>query len=786
MATKYSKFTITSIPDPNSGGMFIPDYERDMKAIVNQAVKSALSEGGYFKTSSRVVDKRTGETKLDVYVHSDDTSVVLDSLKTELGKLTYKDNFGRPTQDPKYAVSTTGISAKESRRLERDEAGDSEVSRFNRGALLKVIGALTLIADITRRILSSVLTFSQKTVKDMITASNLGMSYESVRSYRHIETAHGMKEGTITGAVSDIQNKFGNITSLDENALKALAVVMGGKIEEMATMGLGASNPEKILGAILDDFNAKANAGYNSVGQYVGEQQARRELYSYLLKVSPQVADIFATMQEEQHNINSLYKNQADTFENWKSAFPTARGGGNTWAGYGTVSLTGQQWQKVQEMINQIKEGITVSLASDVFELLQRIANSRFFMTETEKRQLNEKNRRLNENELNTIDKTISRFKGQYDNLSEGEKAYYEVLQEQKEALEAELKKEEINDITAPEAILQSRAERKIREASKKPLSEGMKITPIADITPEELEDVVRIYNLDTPEMRAQYAKARGKQVEKADREVEKLEERQRSNLYFEFDESLNASKKNFREARKNGQLKKVYKSIGSSTKGALETLYELGEIFGFQYDLDNEEGSNYEEKIYSALKRAEEEKLGALSRGKFAISTQAYIDRNFKPIPRVDKELQVEYDNAYLAWLYTHNPYKMEEINEHIRGYRGDQIVEDMQTNNRIQAVEWLYRTEGTSNDWRKTLSGLPNGTYVITGSNTSPEYGENVYKIIVEQRDNGRVVSSKEILNTEGGWSFAGDILTVDVRNGKMNVSDLGTPTSVQAGKQ
>ena len=43
----------------------------------------------------------------------------------------------------------------------------------------------------------------------------------------------------VTEAVADIQNKFGNITKLDEKALEDLAVVMGGKISEMATMGLG-------------------------------------------------------------------------------------------------------------------------------------------------------------------------------------------------------------------------------------------------------------------------------------------------------------------------------------------------------------------------------------------------------------------------------------------------------------------------------------------------------------------------------------------------------------------
>ena len=231
---------------------------------------------------------------VDIYVHPDSAPLVERAINQQVATLTHKGSL-----DPKYSVlPPVEASRRITRELRREENEssntDTESIRSTKHNFLKIIGVLTGIADITRRILSSVIALAERTTKDMITASNLGMSFEAVRGYRHTEAVHGLKEGTVTGAISDLQMKFGNITSLDEKALEALAVVMGGKIEEMVKMGLGSSNPEAVLGAILDDFNAKANAGYNSVGQYVGEQQARRELYSYLLKGSPQVADIFA------------------------------------------------------------------------------------------------------------------------------------------------------------------------------------------------------------------------------------------------------------------------------------------------------------------------------------------------------------------------------------------------------------------------------------------------------------------------------------------------------------
>lgn len=784
----YRKFTITSIPDSATGGFNIPDYERDMKAIVNQAVKSALSEGEFFKTSSRVVNKSTGETRLDVYVHPSDSRVVADSLMTKLEELKYKDIYGRPTTDYKYRLDTDTTDKKETRLIAREEnRGTGDSPKATLWTLTKIAGILTTLTDITRRILSSVLSFSTQTVKDMITAHNLGMSYESVRSYKHTEQAHGLKEGTITEAISGEQQKYGNITSLDEKSLEYIALIMGNKVADMATMGIGASNPEAIVEAIVDRANELANSGYNSVGQYVGEQQARRELYSYLLKYSPQIADIFATMQEEQHNINSLYRNQADTFENWKNLVPTSRGD-NGWADYGVVTVTGEQWNQVKDMLSQIKEGITVKLADNVLTLLKKIANSRLFLSESEKRQMNVVNKAKNQAELDSINKTLSQYEGSYDNLSVGEKAYYDVLVEQRDALAREIKKETIDDITTVPAELEVRAENRIREGQLK-FAEGTSLI-IPDISYDEIKEVAKIYNLDTDKARERYRKYREKQVEKAEADIDAYNAKRREDLENEFQEnwspkSYKERNKRFNEAVRGGAWKKAKKS--GVLLADLQSLYDLTEIYGFQTDIESEEGDTMSEKVYSALNRAKDMGYGYYDKyGRFQITSNKYVEARYKPLEHLNRELEIEYGNDYYKWLYEQNPY---DFNPHVQDYRTEQIINEMRRGSELQAMQWLRETEGTAQDWRNALPA--SGTYILRGENVQNKGGENVYRVVVDVQDNGKTVSSNVAFSVEGARGYAGVFQGDTVRTGAnknvvWNIETEGTEASVQAPKK
>lgn len=781
MANNYSRFTITSLPDPSSGGFSIPDYEKDMRAIVSQAVKSALSEGGYFKTANRVVDKLTGESRFDIYVHSEDASVVKDSIKSELNKFYYKDDSGLP-RDPRYSLTQSSADNREQKMLAREETKSQiESLKFNKGTMLKIIGILTTIADITRRILSSVLAFSTQTAKDMLTAHNLGMSYESVRAYRHVERTHGLKEGTVTEAVSGEQQKYGNITSLDEKSLEYIALIMGNKVADMATMGLGASNPEAIVEAIVDRANELANQGINSVGQYVGEQQARRELYSYLLKYSPQIADIFATMQEEQHNINSLFRNQADSFEAWKNLTPTSRGG-KGWADYGVVKVTNEQWNKVQDILSQITEGIKVSLADNVLSLLKKIANSRFFMTESERRRFNEENKAKNQAELTAINKTISQYEGSYDSLSAGEKAYYDVLVEQRDALVKELDKEEVDDITTVPAELEVRAENKIRRAGNAWQAEGTDMS-LADVTFDEIKDVAKAYNLDTDKSRAGYKKYRENLAKEAEFEVEAFNFAERSKIEDEFYNKYNSPKaslemsKRYNKAVKSGALKRAKKA--GVLQADLLALYSLGEAYNFDYDLGDLTGAELVNQVYAELDRAVVEKYATKdAMGRYSLSSERYVSDRFNPIEHRNGAVEVEYGNDYYKWLYEQNPYK---FNPHITDYRTEQEIRAMQEGLQIATWNWLRETEGTAQDWRKALPS--SGTYVLRGENVSNAGGENIYRVVVDVKDNGRTVSSNVAFSVEGGKGYEGVFDGEVINTSSAKVSTQATSASTQA---
>lgn len=764
----YSKFTITSKKDRYSHGYDIPDYERDMKAIVNQAVKSALSEGGYFKTASRVVDKSTGETKLDIFVHTEDAKVVSDALKTELQKLTFTDSKGRLTRRPKYKVDSDVVTERESRALAREERGDGEVTRFNRGAWLKLFGLIGTLTDVTRRILSSVISFATQTTRDMVTAHNLGISYESMRNYRHVESIHGLKEGTIPDALSDIQNKFGNITKLDEKALEDLAVVMGGKISEMATLGLGSSNPEAILGAILDAFNEKANAGYNSVGQYVGEQQARRELYSYLLKVSPQVADIFATMQEEQHNINSLYRGQAETFEEWKRLLPTMRGDHRP-AEYNIPATLGQEWNVVKDIYSQIKEGIALNLAPELVALLRRIANIRVGMSDRESKALDEQNKLANQ-------QFIDSAKVQLDTLSDTEADKQRAF-----ALNFYIKQLE---------------------------KENAKKEKIANLVPTSDEIVVKGQDLAETAIRFRVA---GKQ-EKYSPEMKYvvdtyLDEKTRENFFS------NKKQEAFNKARKDSddKIKSIEKQREDNFKAQAVAMTEDKsspyyakklvdkDIALAMADVELYFGDtmkrNGEWEEWSKIKDIHKKKKWAIDHGYAGY----YADDKVKSIPHAllpdnafglsDAEKQVIYKGIVgLEGNLSEEDLYEELYNKYINilaGHLANELIyqskEKAKEGTSAYDLDVLQRTYGA--DLSGLYSKLGTGVSGNIISDTVQDGKVITHKIVFDLNNNGKVEASDILLEsyTTNRISDVGNVAEVDIKNGK--VDWVGTSASTQA---
>lgn len=486
MAKKdYRKLTVTSQPDPYSGGLDISRYESDIRSIVNNAVKSALNEGEFYYVSNRRIDPNSGVTKVDIYVHPDKAGIAESSIGSQIQK------FGGGAN---YSVTRESVSKEEREIIAREERARKNSSeadyRINRGLSLKVIALLTGIADIARRILSSVIDNAKNTAKDLITANNLGISYQTLREAGFIEQAYGLPKGTIPQAYSELISAFGNITELDEDKLTKLAVIMGGGIKDMVTMGMAVSDTDKLTGAIIDAFNQRANAGYNSVGQYVGEQQARRELYAYLQRIFPKLADIFASMQDTKH-VSSIYHGVRD-YQSWKEAVDGNRGD-YPQAYFNVEVTTGQLENKVESILSQIKKGIMLELNPDIAKVLRRIANSRIGLSASENIALNRENAKANEKYLAGLRATSKSMEGK--ELTLDEKAFKKEIDEEIALVEKTLDsyykdKKDIGDLTRTYDEIRIGASRRIDtipEVDTVRMKEAIKKTIEGNYSPEEI-----------------------------------------------------------------------------------------------------------------------------------------------------------------------------------------------------------------------------------------------------------------------------------------------------------
>lgn len=738
----YVRFTVYSKKDPSTKGYDIPSYEKDIKNIINNAVKSALPKDAFLQVGDKNLSK-SGRASWDIYVHNDNKGVVNKSLSKVQEELRFK---GSPAE--KYHITKARPVDEEQTKLLRNieqslgNKTEPEYQRSNRGVMLKLLALVTSVVDITRRILSSVISFSTQTVKDMTTAHNYGMSYESIRAYHKLEKAHGMKEGTVTEAISDIQNKFGNITSLDEKSLEALAVVMGGKIEEMATMGLGASNPEAVLGAILDAFNEKANAGYNSVGQYVGEQQARRELYSYLLKISPQVADIFATMQEEQHNINSVFRNQFETFEDWKKTIDTEPRGGHVPSEQNITFTLGQEWGEVKKTVDDIKEHFILKFSPAILALLRGLKDTRIGLNETQNRELNEENRKANDKEIKRVDTMIKKY-GDPKYLGETDRNYVEALKEYRQEL-VDANKGDIKGNIHP-AI---RTEEELRVLSNELAIRKIKglnttLTPPSSVpffnteesesseaeppSIEDIEEILESYNkFDLDKERGKYKAKLARQNARLEKARKKLYDTRINELKAEkkvaFDNKVDEAIKDYERSPSYTPDLPQYASFADK-KQMLEVLTRI--YPEFTYD----KGKGKEKDYIKALDKAVEQGyLIKKGKGKYEYApptTTALENREVLGLIKQENPDYVYGEQDFLYWLYSKN---QGWFDKHIQGLQIDKLLADSVTGGKLPS---LFMLEDDTSWLTNLTKSFPSAYGTLYGTNDTVN-GEVVHKIL------------------------------------------------------
>ncbi len=187
----------------------------------------------------------------------------------------------------------------EKKQADRDKAQEASQS-FARSAMMKMLFAeVLIIGDTLRRILTTLVGMAKETVKvraDSVEAHNMGMSYQTYRANNYLDLAHGLEEGTRNQGIADLQASFGDITNLNMGAIEKLAPVLGSGIVREINNGLGRDNPEQLFNQIMNAFFEQYREGRNHLNQFVGKDQARKELVTAIQQVSPSIAKELAMM----------------------------------------------------------------------------------------------------------------------------------------------------------------------------------------------------------------------------------------------------------------------------------------------------------------------------------------------------------------------------------------------------------------------------------------------------------------------------------------------------------
>lgn len=259
------------------------------------------------------------------------------------------------------------------------------------GMISAVLGILVTIADIVRRILTNTLERAAETKELAVKANVLGVGTAYAKGLDFFDTAHGLGKDAHLNAIQSVQNMFGDVTNLDENALGVLARVMGNSVADMVRSGMGGKEPLELLDNILDAYFKQYKEGKNSLGQYVGTEQAKRELTTVLNGISPEIANLFAHMIKdyESGNFGSF-----DDTKSWR-ATTTTNPGDN--AENALVEKLGDSFNKWKSFWDQAKWSVILGISDYLDKILNKMMNMRTFLTEGESLALDRKNRDLDE-----------------------------------------------------------------------------------------------------------------------------------------------------------------------------------------------------------------------------------------------------------------------------------------------------------------------------------------------------------------------------------------------------
>ena len=637
--------------------------------------------------------------------------------------------------------------------------------------LTKILGVLTIGFDIVRRILSLVTEQGKMAVRTSTIAHNLGTNYQQARQIESAERVSGLETGTITGAMSDIQSMFGNITNIDEGALETLALIMGSKIEDLVQSGIGGSNPEVLVGEIIDAWNERASTGYNSVGEYVGEAQARRELYSLLNKVSPQLANIFALMQEQRADEASLYKNLASgKFSDWVNGLSNVNRYPVNTIGEGLLKEVSQYANNVNDLIEQLKHGIAITFAEPAIAVLRSISNIRWGMTGKNNLDLDIKNLESNNAWKEHAQAMLESLPSERGSMSandwllvETQRKYYNKQIENVEKQEEQRKKgKHVQDVSKTKLEEQGELGENLAVAK-------TAIKAMVEQKPNLGKNLINRY-LTGLGLTSDEVASSGYLIEDillADEYLRTHSPTYTEDINKKYEKNLNKLNTESETKLLKSKQKEIDEEYNSDFNEALaktrSKVLKKKPLLKRSTNIATSEGLNNQLEIMQEL-----EKQGLVSdvkifeSGGMAPPVVTYT----KNIPQAsltsEEKEEISANNAKLIMKET-----LENLNKELFTYLNEQVYKETEQagqNLNTFTVLDLVKSDKLSN---MLIADLLKGEYSVIGSNIKDSGGENVYRLAIDINKDGKLQDTEEIMLSTGRGFYGkeGNLGTVTI---------------------
>lgn len=389
------------------------DYKNPESAVANKIYKDTF-EGTILKQKE---EKALRKRKENLSVDEEVAAYFEEEKKAEQKKQALKIKEEEEHRKKELAYEKNWYKAEENKKKEEDKNSlleeidkrkkEEDSVRKTSTVVKSIFAAVIILADIARRILTAVLDNAAKIDTETVESNNIGMSYIDRRSSDIFDIAHGMEKGSTFKALQSIQNSFGDVTNLDDKALTTLARVMGNEVAELVNSGMGGEDPELLLERIMDAYFKNWQEGKNSLGQYVGQSEARRELVTSLGKEMPEIAYLLGRMIDD--SSSGKYGREIQDYQSWRNTTQTNRTNLTDVEAKYAAEL-GTKYNEILAIVEDLKTSFLTQLLLSMDDLLTKIQNIKIGQSADSVKETDTRNRAKNLETLEFISTQTAMF----------------------------------------------------------------------------------------------------------------------------------------------------------------------------------------------------------------------------------------------------------------------------------------------------------------------------------------------------------------------------------------